>query len=342
MFGRDVPGRQAGAGWFQADLRPYLGIGAVLAAAALWGSTGTVAHFAPAGTTPASVGAARIVIGGALLVLIALRGGRGSAAAGRSGFWHTDAGWSATRRAALAIGAIGVAGYQVCFFTAVRLTGVAVGTVIAIGSGPVLAGLISWLAGTARPSARWAVATAGAIAGCAVLLAGGQRAGVNVAGAGLALLAGLCYACYAVCAATLIRGGTAERPVMAVMFGGAAVLLAPVLAGTQAGWLLTWRGAAVAGWLGVLATAVAYLLYGYGLRTVQVPAAVTLGLAEPVIAAVLGVAVLGERLTGHAIAGLGLVGCSLVLLVAAHARRGSPGRPGAASPPGEGAGKSRL
>ncbi len=86
----------------------------------------------------------------------------------------------------------------------------------------------------------------------------------------------------------------------------------------------------MAGWLGLLATAVAYMLYGYALRTIQVPVAVTLGLAEPVVATILGVAVLGERLTGQAIAGLGLVGCSLVLLVAGQARRRSAGRPGTA------------
>lgn len=227
---------------------------------------------------------------------------------------------AAARWAALGIGAVGVAGYQVCFFSAVQATGVAIGTVIAIGSGPVFAGLLSALAGTARLSVRWAVATCGAIAGCAVLLAGGHAAGVDAAGAGLALLAGLCYGCYAVSAAALISGGASERTVMGVMFGGGAVLLLPVLLSGPLGWLATWRGAAVVAELGVLATAVAYLLYGYGLRTVPVPAAVTLGLAEPVVAAVLGVVVLGERLTGTAVAGLLLVGASLVVLAVRPAR----------------------
>lgn len=92
-------------------------------------------------------------------------------------------------------------------------------------------------------------------------------------------------------------------------------MLLPVLLTGPVGWLLTLRGAVVVFELSVLATAVAYLLYGYGLRTVQVPVAVTLGLAEPVVAALLAVAVLDERLTGTAIAGLLLVGLALALLV---------------------------
>jgi DME family drug/metabolite transporter len=291
--------------------RRFAGTGAVLGAAALWGSTGTVAHFAPPGVSPASIGAARIVLGGAILVLVALVPGRRDGA----GLSAQPAGpVPGSPRAVLGIGAVAVAGYQVCFFSAVHLTGVAIGTMIAIGSGPVFTGLISRLTGLASLSARWAIATAGAIAGCSILLAGGRTAGVNLTGAILALLAGLCYASYAVAAASLISAGSAERFVMAIIFGGGAVLLLPVLFLSSAAWLVSWRGAGVAVELGALATAAAYLLYGYGLRTVPAPVAVTLGLAEPVVATLLAIAVLGERLTGTAVAGLILVGGALTVL----------------------------
>ena len=72
---------------------------------------------------------------------------------------------------------------------------------------------------------------------------------------------------------------------------------------------------AVAGYLGMVTTALAYLLYGRGLRTVPAPVAVTLGLAEPVVAAILGLVVLGERLTATDVAGLALVGLALATLV---------------------------
>jgi DME family drug/metabolite transporter len=278
-----------------------------LLGAAAWGSTGTAAHFAPATASSTSIGAARIVLGGAVLLALALRRGyRGEVGAllraGRAG------------RAALALAAVAISGYQLCFFTAVRLTGVAVGTVLAIGSAPVFTGLISRLVGGTALTPRWLIATAAAIAGCGVLVTGGQAAGVQLAGVGLALLAGLCYAGYAVTSARLISGGRSETAVMGLLFGGAAVLLAPVLAATSTAWLASTRGLAVTAYLGLVTTVLAYLAYGRGLRTIPAPVAVTLGLAEPVVAALLGVVVLGERLTGAALAGLVLVGLAIAIL----------------------------
>ena len=282
---------------------------AVLLGAAAWGSTGTAAHFAPGGASPVSVGAARILIGGALLFGLAI------SARGQRAEVRRLAGAPGPARAALAAAAVSVGGYQLTFFSAVRLTGVAVGTVVAIGSAPVLTGLISRLTGGPRLTGRWMAATAGAVAGCTVLVCAGSAAGINLLGVGLALTAGLCYAVYAVTAARLISAGTGERAVLGVLFGSGAVLLAPVLAASSPGWLLTARGAAVAAYLGVVTTAVAYLLYGRGLRSVPAPVAVTLGLAEPVVAALLALVVLGERLTPGAAAGIALVGLALAVLV---------------------------
>jgi DME family drug/metabolite transporter len=84
---------------------------------------------------------------------------------------------------------------------------------------------------------------------------------------------------------------------------------------------------AVTAYLGIVTTVMAYLLYGRGLRTVAVPVAVTLGLAEPVVAAVLGIVVLGERLTATATVGLILVGLALAALAVGR-------RPAPPSPPG--------
>jgi drug/metabolite transporter, DME family len=301
-------------------------VAAVLAAAAAWGSTGTAAHFAPAGTSSASIGAARIAVGGALLLTVGVRTASSRLAvaqllAGGDHPWRV--------RAMIGLAAAAVAGYQISFFTAVRVTGVAVGTVVAIGSAPVLAGLLSRLTGGPPLGRRWAAATVAAVAGCVVLVTGGRAAGVRPEGVLLALAAGLCYAVYAVAAARLIARGSPETAVMGVLFGGAAVLLAPVLAVSSDGWLATGRGLAVVGYLGVVTTAVAYLLYGRGLRTLSAPVAVTLGLAEPAVAALLGLVVLGERLSGAAVVGLILVGLALVGLVSGRAADPlPPGPPG--------------
>jgi len=236
---------------------------------------------------------------------------------------------AAGRRVILAAGALSVAGYQLSFFAAVRLTGVAIGTVLAIGSAPVLAGLMSALTGGGALTWRWLAATAAAIAGAVILVTGGSSAGVNLAGVLLALTAGLCYAGYAVTAARLITGGYARRAVLGVLFGGAGAVLLPVLVATAPGWLLTSRGSVVTAVLAVLTTVAAYLLYARGLVTVPAPAAVTLGLAEPVVATLLAVLVLGERLTGAAVAGLTLVCLALAVLVARRPRsRNAPGDTG--------------
>jgi DME family drug/metabolite transporter len=219
-------------------------------------------------------------------------------------------------RIALALAAGAVGGYQVFFFAAVRMTGVAIGAVVAIGSAPVFTGALTRLTGGPKLGLRWMVATAAAVAGCTVLVTAGKAAGANPAGITLALAAGLCYAVYAVTAARLISAGSPETAVMGLLFGGAAVLLAPVLAASSPGWVLSGRGLAVVGYLGVVTTAAAYLLYGRGLRTLSAPVAVTLGLAEPVVAAILGLVVVGERLTPSGIVGLVLVGVALATLVA--------------------------
>ena len=274
-----------------------------------WGSTGTAAHFAPAGAGTGSIGAARIAVGGGLLLVIAL-----ATAEGRRAVRMLLSAGSSVRIALLvAAGAVGA--YQVCFFAAVRMTGVAIGTVVAIGSAPVFTGALTRLTGGAPLGPRWMLATVAAVAGCTVLVTAGNAAGADPAGITLALAAGLCYAVYAVTAARLISAGSPETAVMGLLFGGAAVLLAPVLAASSPGWVLSDRGLAVVAYLGVVTTAAAYLLYGRGLRKVSAPVAVTLGFAEPVVAAMLGVVVLGERLTLVAVVGLVLVGLALATLV---------------------------
>ncbi|MGW4421867.1 DMT family transporter [Streptosporangium sp. NPDC004631] len=265
---------------------------AVVGAAVLWGTAGTAGLLA-AGVDPVSLASARLVVGG--LVLGAVAG---------------PALRLLPRRGLLVSAAVAVAAYQLCFFAAVGLTGVAVGTVVAIGSGPVFTGLLSWLLDGHPPTRRWAGATAVAIAGCAVLTGGGGE--VRVDGVLLALLGGLLYAFYAVTAARVIGAGAPSDAVMGAMFGGAAVVMFPVLLWTGTAWLTEPRGLLTALYLGCATTALAYLLYGRGLRTTPVAIAATLALAEPAVAALLGVVVLGERLTPVSAGGLVLLGVSLV------------------------------
>jgi DME family drug/metabolite transporter len=276
----------------------------ILLAASLWGTTATVRTFAPAGAGPVAVGAARVIGGGLLLLLVALRGGALRRLLTR-GTWT---------RCLLAVGAAAAAAYQTAFFAATARTGVAVGTVVTIGAAPVFTGILSVVTGRpSRPGARWLATTAAAITGCAMLVMSGHASGANATGVALALLASLCYAAYAVTASYLITNGAEGRAVVGAVFGGAAVLLLPVLFTSPMSWAGTGRGLAVAAYLAVLTTTLAYLLYARGLRTTAVTTATTLGLAEPAIAAVLGLAVLGEHLTTAGLAGLGVLAISLVI-----------------------------
>lgn len=284
------------------------GSAAILLAAAVWGTTGTAQSFILDRTSPMSIGAARIVLGGLILLCLAL-------AMRRTELGDLlSAGRRMRSRMLLIAGALAVVTYQLAFFASVALTGVVVGTVVTIGSGPVFAGLIAWARG--RPqSVRWVLATAGAAAGCAALVSGGGAAGVAPAGVALALVSGFGYAVYASVAGHLIAGGADDLAVIGVLFGGAALLLAPVLAASGLAWLGTAAGLSIAVYLGAVTTAGGYVLYARGLRTTAVPTATTLTMAEPVVAAVLGLVVLGEHLGGTAMAGLILVAASLLLLV---------------------------
>lgn len=313
---------------------------AVVAAAVLWGTAGTAGALAAADSV--SLAAARLVLGGAVLAALAVSARRRSLRsrpldrsrehvrnAGRSPAWWARAHWT------LALGAAAVAAYQLCYFAAVHRTGVAIGTVVAIGSGPVFTGVLSWLVGHERPSGRWALATAAAVAGCAVLVtggsAGGEAGGADAAGIGLALLGGLLYAFYAVVAARAIGGGTDSGIVMGVLFGGAAVLMLPVLVLSGPVWLARPGGLLTALYLGCATTALAYLLYGRGLRTTPVATAATLALAEPAVAALLGVVALREHLSAVSCAGLALLAAGLAV-VALPARARTPDVPAPGAP----------
>ena len=272
----------------------------VLAAAVLWGTTGTAQAFAPPEATPAAVGSVRLLIGGAALLAVAWARG-GIRREGRIPLRPTL--WAAG----------GMAVYQLCFFAGVARTGVAIGTVVAIGSAPVIAGLLAWLVRGERPGGRWLAATALAVLGCGLLILPGSNTGAEPIGVLLALAAGLSYAVYAVSSKDLLVNRSPDV-VMAAVFSLGALMLLPVLLTSDLAWVALPRGLAVALHLGLVATALAYLLFGRGLSTIAVATAVTLTLAEPLTAATLGVVILDERLTMAALAGVGLLFAGLALL----------------------------
>ena len=266
----------------------------VLLAAACWGTTGTAQSFAPP-TLPAYwVGALRLAVSALFFAAVVL--------ATRSG-----GGWRGLPFKPVMLAGASMAAYNLAFFAGVRASGVAVGTAVALGSGPIWAGLLQALRGQ-RPDARWWLGTVLAVAGgVAMVGSGGGATGQPLSAAGLALclLAGLSYAVYALVNATLVAHA-APSLVTGAVFTLAALIALPAAALIAGPVTLTARDLAIAAWLGVVATGIAYLLFSHALRHVSGATGVTLALAEPVTAFALAVAVVGER-PGWAAAGGGLL-----------------------------------
>jgi DME family drug/metabolite transporter len=289
--------------------RGAAGIVAVLLASLLWGTTGTTATFLPHDVSPLAVGASTMGIGGLLLFVTGPRLSLGVLRDRRARRWA-------------ALGAIGVFVYPLAFYSAMNLAGVAVGNVVALGSGPVFAAVYEWLGERHPLSKRWAVSTGLAVLGIAGLALGRQvdadaASAGTIPGVALGLLAGAAYALYAYASSRAIQAGQPSRGVMGAMFGLGAVLLLPVLLLTGGPLLQSWSTVAIAAYLAIGPMFAAYLLFGIALRTVRSSSATTIALLEPVVATVLAVIVVGERLKPIGWIGLVLVLAGLAILITA-------------------------
>lgn len=301
-----------------------LPLAAVLLAALCFSTTGTAQSLAAVDASPIAVGASRLLVGGGILGLLALLG-RVRSRPARAATTSRVPSWLV-----VAIGVVGVLGYQPAFFLGTRVNGVAIGTVVALGSAPILTGVLDAIVRRRLPGARWAVATAIAVTGV-VLVSGLVGTGVAAdptqsAVTPLGILtsvgAGASYALYTLVGKELLDRGWSPRDTMGSMFGVAAVLSVPLLLVSGAAWLATPEGLALALWLGVVTTAVAYLLFAWGLARLQATTVATLTLAEPLSATLLGILVLHEQLSPVSIAGLVAIAVGLLVLSA-----GSGGRP---------------
>lgn len=280
---------------------------AVLAAAVVWGTTGTAATFAPLGTRGLAVGAAGMGGGGLLLL---------AGAAVPAGRLLIDR----RHRSALLAGAACVVVYPLAFYSAMAEAGVALGVCVTIGSAPVAAALLERALTGRRLSPRWLVAVAAAVAGAVLLAAGDPRSahgGHPIAGAALSLLAGCCYAGYSVAAAGIMADGVHARGVVPAMFGLAAGLLLPISVAAGPGVWAAGRGLAVVGYLSVVPMAGGYLLFGWGLRRVPASTATAVSLAEPVAAALLADLVAGQALDPLGWLGVAVVAAAVPMLSAA-------------------------
>ena len=288
------------------------GVVMAISAAALWGTTGTAQTFASSQTSPYWIGALRLVIASAFFAAVVLLG-RSRRPQSKFSF---RAAWPW-----ILLGGISIAAYNLCFFAGVKATGVATGTGVAIGSGPVWIGLLQSLISRRPPRSLWWLGTALAVCGISLMLTGSSAdARLNVTGLILCLAAGLAYAFYTIVSKHLVGISTPEIATFSV-FTTAAVIAIPVAAIASDTFMATGSTWVMVGYLGVFATGISFLLFNHALRQVSAATCVTLSLAEPVTAFVLAIVVVGEQPMAAAFLGLGLVVAGLLFVVWGETRR---------------------
>ena len=275
----------------------------------LWGTAGSSQALLGGAVTPSAVGSLRTVLGGAVLGLLAVRAARRD---------PIPSSLLVDQRLPLVLAGVCIALYQVAFFVGVRALGVAVGTLLAIGSAPFFAGIVAVAAGQGRPSRVWLGTTSLAVVGLALLVRPEPGLDVSLIGPAAALTAGASFGAFTVLSKGLLDRGLRRLDTVAVPFGIAGLLLLPVLVvgllgSEDPGAVMRLPGVLVVLWLAVGATALGYVLFIVGLRGVPAVVGTTLVLAEPLTATLLGVLVFAERLSASSVAGAALVAVALLL-----------------------------
>jgi len=288
----------------------------VVVGAALWGTAGVAQELGVPEAAPPTVAVVRTLLGGAALIVAALMiDGRGQVLdVLRRG------------RGTLVLAAMAMGGFQLGYLSAIRLTGVALAVLVAIGSAPIWTGLYELARGN-RPTWRWAAATALSLFAAALLLLTGEDATVDPLGVLLGLGAGFAYASYAITSKHLLVRGVAGIPVMGVAILGGGVLLSPVLLVGDMSWLVTPVGVVSALWLSLIAAGLSYMAFVWGLARLPTPTVTTLTLTEPLVATLLAVLLLAERLRGLALLGAVLLMAGLVLASTERPERGVVSHP---------------
>ena len=273
----------------------------------LWGTTGTAQHFAPAQLSPYWVGGLRMVMAALFFVALALVMDRGP---------HKDK-TSPMRWGRVLFCGLCMAVYNLSFFAGVKASGVALGTALAIGSGPIWAGLMQAVVQKRMPSPMWWLGTCIGVGGGIVMaLAATDRNHLPWAGMALCLLAGLSYAAYALVNQALVIEGRVAT-VNAWVFTCSALISLPVAAMLGGPLTMNASGWAVVIYLGMVATGLAYLLFSVGLRGMSAATGVALSKAEPITAFALSLLIVGERPAWWSVMGLLGVIAGLWLVVQA-------------------------
>ena len=281
----------------------YGGTIAILVASVLWGTTGTAAAFAPT-LGPLAIGAAAMGGGGLLQALVASRAIRENRQFIRENLLI------------LLLGIVAVGIYPLAFYSSMHYAGITIGTVVSIGSAPLIAAILERFFDRKALSTIWFVSFVCGVLGVTMLSMGESQAVLDSTnqwnkyfGIFLGLVAATTYSLYSWAAKKLIDRGVASKAAMGMIMGGGAVILLPTLLVTGEGLLQSSTNLLVAGYMMLIPMFLGYLLFGFGLKTVNASKATTLTLFEPLVAAIFAIVLLGEHVSW-----LGWIGMFLIFI----------------------------
>ncbi|KQW88102.1 MULTISPECIES: DMT family transporter [Acinetobacter] len=283
---------------------------AVLSAAFLWGTTGTIATFAP-NLSPLAIGAAAMGGGGLLQAILARKSIKNNIAQINSNL------------VILAIGVISVFIYPLAFYSSMHLAGITIGTVVSIGTAPLFTALLERFFDHKKLSIKWFICFILGISGVILLSLGESHSSISseqiqnngqILGIFLGALAGLTYALYSWIAKKLIDRGIDSKASMGLIFGIGSLFLLPTLFFTGGNLFDENINIYVVGYMMLIPMFLGYVLFGYGLKTVPASKAITLTLFEPLVAAVLAIALVGEELAPIGWIGMIFISLCLALL----------------------------
>ncbi|WP_017092061.1 DMT family transporter [Vibrio splendidus] len=261
---------------------------AILFASILWGTTGTAASFAP-DLSPLAIGAFSMGVGGLMQAGLAYR----------KILFAFDK--LLQNKKLLAVSALALAVYPLAFYSSMKLSGVAIGTVVSIATAPFFSALLECLISKKNNiNKRWLTSFAIGVVGIGLLVfsessfTNESGDDLKLLGIALGLLAGLCYAIYSWATKALIDKGIKSQAAMGSIFGLGAMLLLPTLWFTGENLFSSQINVLVISYLTLIPQCVGYIAFSFGLRHVTASSANLLTLFEPVVAAVLAVCVVGE------------------------------------------------
>lgn len=294
----------------------HKGIIAIVVASILWGTTGTVASFAP-NINPLAIGGFAMGMAGVLMLIKTRK--------------KLRAEWISliNCRRYILVGGLSVAIYPLAFYSSMRLSGVAVGTVISIASAPIFAVVLERLIGKVKVTRQWVVSFIVGALGISLLTLGKAQTNTTeindtytAIGIMLGLVAGVSFACYAWVAKQLINRGLSSSVAMSSVFGSAAIILLPSLIFTGSNLFSSLMNTTVSLYMALIPMFLGYILFGYGLNVAETSRATLITLLEPIVATIFAIFVVGEQFS--AIGWLGMLLVCFCLMAQIQSRQQVP------------------